>query len=124
MVVQGQGVHQLLLLQAVRQLLLLYQVVHIVMHFKGYFEYLEEWQALGWPLLVGQFHYCQMCQMSRTASFLPNLSFPLLYLTPDRPSPAYLIYLWTVLVFSRDFHTIPLASVPFHNLPLSSMTFQ
>ena len=37
---------------------------------------------------------------------LPNLFFPFLYLTLGRSPHAYLIYLWTVLAFSRDFHTL------------------
>jgi len=62
--------------------------------------------------------------LSQTASHLPNLFLPFLHLTPDRPLPAYLSYLWTVLAFSRDFHTIPMASIPFYDLPLASTTFQ
>jgi len=45
--------------------------------------------------------------------FLPNLFLPLSYLTPDRSFHAYLIYLWTVLAFSRGFHKVPSLSIPF-----------
>jgi len=43
----------------------------------------------------------------RLPPFLPNLFLPLLYLTPGRSFHAYLIYRWTVLTFSRDFHMLP-----------------
>ena len=38
---------------------------------------------------------------------LSNSFLPFSYLILGRPSLAYLTYLWTVLAFSRDFHTIP-----------------
>jgi len=62
--------------------------------------------------------------LSWTASFLPNLFLSFSYLILDHFSPAYLTYLWTALVFSRDFHTILLASIPFYSLLFSSTTFQ
>jgi len=63
-------------------------------------------------------------QCHRLPPSLPNLSLPFSYSIPDRSFLAYLIYLWTVLVFSRDFHTIPLASTSFYDLPSPSTTFQ
>ena len=76
------------------------------------------------PVDLSFLHSWHVQFLSQTTSFLSNPFFPLSYLTPNCPSPAYLSYLWTVLVFSRDFHMIPLTSISFHDLPLSSTTFQ
>ena len=59
----------------------------------------------------------------RLPLFLPNHFLPFLYSTPGRSPHAYLIYLWTVLAFSRDFHMLPWPSTTFFDLPLLSTTF-
>jgi len=43
--------------------------------------------------------------------------------TPGRFALRLLNYLWTVLAFSRDFHTILYASISFHGLLQCSLTF-
>jgi len=43
-------------------------------------------------------------------TFLFRLLVPLPSVTPGRFAHRLLSYLWTVLAFSRDFHTIPYAS--------------
>jgi len=50
-------------------------------------------------------------------SFLFCLLVPLLSVTPGRFAHCLLSYLWTVLAFSRDFHTFRYASIPFRGLP-------
>jgi len=60
------------------------------------------------------------CPSYLISSFLFRFLFPLLSVTPGRLALAYLIYLWTDLAFSRDFHTLPSHSTVFYGLPLCS----
>jgi len=55
----------------------------------------------GWNQIVAPYE-----PLLRTASFLLNLLFPFLYLTPDHSLHNYLIYLWIILAFSRGFHKV------------------
>jgi len=57
------------------------------------------------------------CPAYLILSFLFCLLVPFLSVTLGRFAPRLCTYLWTVLAFSRDFHTIPYASISLYGLP-------